>query len=263
MAIEVDVDTGDNLPEGQEQQTQAAPEVSEVEQRAREQGWVPKEEWHGEGKWRDAEAFLDRGELFGKIDSQNKELRSIRETLNQFKNHHKKVQETAYKKALSDLRAAKKDALIEGDPDKVIEVDEQIQEVREAQAQIEQSRNEHVPQEEHPVFANWREQNTWYDNTKKMRLWADARGLELGREGHSPLEVLKQISKEAKEEFPERFSNPNRSKPGAVESTSGRQGKSAADTYTPSEIERTMARKFVKQGLFKNEQEYYNELRSM
>lgn len=251
------------LPEGNEDNLQSTNEPSEAEQRAREQGWLPKEEWHGEGKWRDAEAFLDRGELFGKIESQNKELKSIRATLDQFKNHHKKVQEVAYKKALSDLRAAKKDALIEGDPDKVIEVDEQIQEVREQQAIIERMPVETAPQEEHPVFVNWKNENSWYDNTKKMRLWADARGAELGREGYSPPEVLAKISKEAKEEFPEKFTNPNRSKAGAVEAGNQRGGRSSQEVYNPSAIEKSMARKFVAQGLFKNEQEYYNELRSM
>lgn len=260
MAIE----DNENIPAEPEHEQQS-PEQSPAELEAREQGWVPKDEFDTASgrKWYDAEEFLRRGELFGKIESQNKELKSIRATLDQFKNHHKKVQETAYKKALADLRAAKKDALIEGDPDKVIEVDEQIQEVREQQANLERTESAPAPQEEHPVFVNWRNENSWYDNTKKMKLWADARGAELGREGYSPPEVLARISKEAREEFPERFTNANRNKPGAVESGTQRGGKSATEAYQPSAIEKSMARKFVQQGLFKNEQEYYNELRSM
>lgn len=241
-----------------EQATQ--PEMSSTERQAREGGWVPKEEFHGEEhKWVEPGEFLRRGELFGAIEAKNKELKAIRETLAQFKDHHSKVQEKAYKQALQDLKAKKKEALIDGDADLVVEVDEQLADVRNQQAQIERQSKEPAPQEEHPEFVAFKSKNGWYDTSPSMRNWADGRGVELAKEGRSPSEVLRTVEQEARKRFPERFENPNRTKAGAVEQGTqrGGVGKSA---YVPNEIEKKMAANFVKQGLFKNEAEYYKEL---
>jgi hypothetical protein len=244
--------------------TEGSPETSPVEQEARSQGWVPKEDFNGEEhKWVDAGEFLRRGELFGKIESQNKELKSIRETLAQFKDHHSKVQEAAYKKAVADLKAKKKEALLEGDADLVIEVDEQLADVKQAQ-QIQQTQaRQPEPQTEHPEFVAFKQKNGWYDNNKPMRSWADARGMELASEGKSPSEVLRTVEREVREEFKHKFENPNRAKAGAVESTPTRQSSKGNAAYEPTDMERNLAKKFVKSGLFKTEQDYYADLRDM
>jgi len=239
---------------------QSQPEISPVEQEARAQGWVPKDDFNGEEhKWVDAGEFLRRGELFGKIESQNKELKAIRETLAQFKDHHSKVQEAAYKRALQDLKDKKKEALLDGNADLVIEVDEQLADVKAQQQQIQSQATAQPEQVEHPEFVAFRNNNQWYDRTPTMRGWADGRGLELRAEGKSPSEILRTIEREVKQQFPTKFENPNRSKANAVESGAQR-GSSGRGAYQPSEIEERMATKFVKEGLFKNKQEYYAEL---
>lgn len=243
---------------------EAAPlEVSLTEQKAREQGWVPQDEFEGEEhKWVEAGEFLRRGELFEAIESRNKEIKAIRATLNEFKNHHKNVQEAAYKKALADLKAKKKEALIEGDADLVIEVDEQLADVKAQQRAMESQPAEQEVQQLHPEFVAWTDKNTWYQNTPSMRAWADGRGQELAQTGKSPYEVLKAIEKEVKERFPEKFENPNRQRAAGVESGVQR-GSKGQPAYQPNEIERRMAKKFVNEGLFKNEQEYYAELQGV
>lgn len=255
MADELNTDAG----EGQEQHQEPSP--AEIE--AREQGWVPKEDFQGEEhKWVDAAEFLRRGELFGKIESQSRELKEMRAVLSQFKGHHEKVQEAAYQRALKELREKKKEALVEGDADELLRVEDQIDAIKGDQAQMRAAAQTQAPQQAHPVFVNWVNRNSWYDNNKPMRSWADVRGAELQAEGKSAEEVLRSLEREVREEFPKRFENPNRSKPGAVESPAGR-GAGKNSTYNPSEIERSMAKKFVRSGLYKNEQEYYSELASM
>lgn len=240
-----------------------APQISKAEEEARAQGWVPKDEFNGdEHKWVDAGEFLRRGELFGKIESQNKELRAIRETLAQFKDHHAKVQEAAYKKAVADLKAKKKEALLDNDADLVIEVDEQLADVKAHQQALQAQARQPEPQQEHPEFVAFKQKNSWYDNVKPMRAWADVRGMELAQEGKSPSEVLRIVEREVRAEFPNKFENPNRSKPNAVEAGTQR-GKTEGGTYQPNDTERQLAKKFVRQGLFKNEAEYYKELSSM
>lgn len=245
-------------PEGEESHT-----PDPVEEQARAQGWVPEAEYQGTQKWRSAQEFVDRGELFGKIESQNKELKSIRETLAQFKDHHSKVAEQAYKKAYDDLKVKKEEALIEGDAKLVIAVDEQLADVREQHRAAKQQAQTPAPQEEHPEFVAFKNSNNWYESSKPMRSWADARGRELSDEGKNPSEVLRIVAREVREEFKHKFENPNRSKPGAVESATNRGGKTSADAYQPNATERMLAKKFVQQGLFKSESEYYADLKAM
>lgn len=249
--------------EGAENGAENIPQTSPVEESARAQGWVPKEEFVGdEHRWVDAAEFLRRGELFEKIGHQSKKIKELEEAIGHFKGHTKKVEEAAYKRALEDLRAQKKEALLEGDADKVIEIDEKIDEVREARTQIQQEPQQQA-QQEHPVFTYWKTRNGWYDKHADMHSWADARGIQLRNEGADPMTVLNTLEKEVREKFSTRFENPNRSKAAAVEGSSGRQGSSPKSKYSPSADEVAIAKRFVRTGLYKNEQEYYDELAKM
>lgn len=252
-------DLEQTVSEGSE--NQEAPQISATEQAARDQGWVPKEDFNGdEHRWVDAGEFLRRGELFGKIESQNKELKAIRETLAQFKDHHSKVQETAYKKALADLKAKKAEALIEGDAQLVVEVDDQLAEIREQQRVIKQQPVHQEAPQEHPVFVAWKQKNSWYENNRPMRGWADNRGVELASEGKSPDEVLRIVEQEIRKEFPNRFENPNRTKPSTVENGVQKGRSEGAFELTP---EQTQAmKKFVKMGLM-TEKEYIDDLKAV
>lgn len=237
---------------------QKAPEFTKVEQTALEQGWVPKDDFQGEEhKWVDAGEFLRRGELFGKIDSQNRELKETRKTLAALEQHYLKVKETEYKRALADLKKQKKEALIENDVEAVLDVDEKIEELREeqiaearasAQAQMQQ-----VQSEPHPEFVAWTNKNGWYETNKPMRAFADARGMELRQEGKSPAEVLRMVAEEVRREFPNKFYNPNREAPSAVEGAGAQKG-SATKGIVLSEIETTIMKKLVGQGVLTKEQ---------
>jgi len=234
-----------------------------TEAEARESGWVPKEEYHGDAnKWVDADEFVRRGPLFQKIDTQTRELKEVKKALAQLAQHHTKVRETEYKRALEDLKAQKKDAFIEGDADKIIAIDEKIDLVKDQQRTltVEQTKQAQAQATEtHPEFQAWTNRNPWYTNNAPMKAFADALGTELAAKGLRPAEVLKEVEKQVKVEFPQRFSNPNRDKPGAVEGTS--KGSSSARGYQPTSLEREIAQRFVRQGIFKSEQDYYKELK--
>ena len=92
--------------EQQQEQQQAATSLTAIEQRALDQGWVPKDEWAGEpDDWRPAREFLDRGELFKKIDDQNRTIKDLKRAQADFAKHHEKVREIEFKRALESLKA--------------------------------------------------------------------------------------------------------------------------------------------------------------
>lgn len=246
----------DELNQEVDTEAQAAPEPTEAEQRARAQGWVPKDEWNGEGKWRDAEEYLDRGELFQKINSQRSKLRDLEENQKAFASHLKTVREAEFKRALATLRAEKKEALVEGDADGVIAADEKLIALQaEARRLAEQERQApQVSNEPHPDFVQWQAKNPWYsDSNRAMKAFADVEGIKLSQQGLSPAEVLREIEAQVRKEFPEKFTNPNRSKPGAVEAGT-RSGPSKAEAYQLSDSERKVMNTLVRSGTITKEQ---------
>ena len=247
-----------------EQVDSTTPQHTEVELKAMESGWVPKEEYSGEEhKWVDAGEFLRRGELFRKIEDQSKQLKDVRNALNEMKKLHSQVREVEYKRALDALKAQKKAALEEGDADAVIAADERIDLVKEQVKQL-QNEPEAVQQSgtEHPEFVAWTEQNSWYKTSTPMKAFADALGEELARAGNSPSEVLRKVAIEVRKEFPHKFRNPNQDKPGAVESGKGSGGRSSAGSITLSDEERRVMNTFVRQGVM-TEKEYISELKKV
>lgn len=240
-------------------------EPSPVEVEARASGWVPKEDFHGDDhKWVDADEFVRRAPLFEKINVTSRELKEVKKTLELLKNHHTQVRETEYKRALSDLKAAKRDAYVEGDPDKILEIDDKLELVKEEQRKFEATQvadvTESVSQEFHPEFSAWTRRNTWYDTSKPMKAFADALGIELRQTGLSPTEVLKQVEIQVKEEFPHKFRNANRDKANSVESTSKGGGKSVdSGSASLSADERRVMQTFIRSGIM-TEKQYIDEL---
>lgn len=246
---------------------QNEPDALEVEARA--SGWVPKDEYHGDSnKWIDAGEFVRRAPLFQKIDLQTRELKELKRGLEALKQHHAQVRETEYTRALADLKSAKKDAFIDGDADLIIEIDDKLAAVKDeqrkfAQEQAAEAVRAAAPDAIHPEFAAWTKRNAWYDTSKPMRAFADALGIELRAGGMSPSEVLKQVEAQIKEEFPNKFRNPNRDKTSAVEGSSKGGGKSGSSGEASlSEDERRIMNTFIRTGVMTKEQ-YIAELKKV
>jgi len=258
--------------DGSQAEAPQSAEPSPVETSARELGWVPKEEYEGdETRWLDAGEFVRRQPLFEKIEKQNRELKEIKRTVAQFAQHHAKVRETEYQRAIANLEAQKVAAFEDGDAKQVVKIDSELRVVEKAKDQFvaeQTGQAQREAQSVHPEFEAWTNRNPWYTSDRAMRAYADALGTDIAQRGRpdgsnlTPEEVLKQVEKKVREEFPKRFTNTNRDKPGAVESASSKGGTSY-DGYTPTDTERQIAKRFVKQGAFPNEAAYYKELKSL
>jgi regulator of replication initiation timing len=239
-------------------------ELSPVEQKAMESGWVPEDEWAGDkSQWRPAKEFLDRGELFKKIDDQNRNVKELKRALDDMKRHHNSVRETEYTRALQSLKTQKQTALEEGDAATVVRIDDQIDLVRDEQTKLKQdtAKEEYTSPEPAPEFTNWVSQNKWYENDTNMKTWADGIGRNLAAAGMKPDNVLREIEKQVKEVFPNKFRNANRDKPGAVEGSSNKGGKSTG-SFVLSDDERRVMQRFVRSGVM-TEAQYVKDLKSV
>jgi hypothetical protein len=247
-----------------EQQVQE-PALSAIEQRAIEMGWRPKEEFEGEeDDFIDAKEFVRRKPLFDKIEHQNKELKEVKKVLRSLQDHHTKVKETEFKRAVDYLKVQKKEALEMGDHDKVIELDEQLVDIKAAQKAAEQAEAVEKPQQVHPDFTAWVDGNKWYAQDKSLRLFADNLGVSYAQENPElePKEVLQYVTKMVKRTFPDKFQNPSRARPAAVDGGTATAKPTKGDSFQLTDEEVRVMNQFVRAGILTKEQ-YINDVKAM
>lgn len=235
--------------------------LTAIEQKASEQGWVPQDQWDGEPEsWRPAREFLDRGELFKKIEDQGRTIKELKRSQSDLTKHYEKRIEVEYRRALNELKSQKKAALVEGDADAVIDIDDQISDLKEAQ----RAATLPTPPEPvtHPIFESWLQRNGWYETNEAMRSYADRVGNKFGASGMSPTEVLAEVEKAVKKEFAHKFENPRRSQATAVES-SVNKGSGKKDSFQLTAEERQVMHRFVKTVPGMTEEKYIADLKAI
>ena len=242
-------------------------DYSSIEIKAIEQGWIPKEDFDGDvSEFIDAPEFVRRGELFGKIEKQSKELKAVRQALDALSKHHTKVKEMEYERALKTLKDARRQATLDGDHERALTLEDKIDEVKaEKDSIVQESRQTQVqePDTYTPEFENWVSRNDWYESNRIMRKAADALGKELYEEGgRSPSEVLVLVEKEIRKEFAHKFAGP-----GAQRRTSAVEGSTrggvAKDDLQMSADEIDIMRKIVAVTPGYTEADYKKELKAL
>lgn len=237
-------------------------EVDPYEETARSQGWRPKEEWDGAPhEWRPAKEFVERGELFSKIHDLKSENKQIREALQSLNVHHQKVRETEFKRALQQLREEKKAALQEGDADKLLQVEEAMDILKEKQQEESVAKQPAKAAGPTPTFQSWVQANTWYLNDAELREYADTIGVGYfsRNQDKTEAEVYEHVLKQVKKTYPEKFKGKAPTAP-SVEGGSSGAPSSKKDTFTLSEEEERVMKTFVRQGIMTAD-EYKAELK--
>ena len=163
----------------------------EVEAEAREQGWVPKDEFRGkEEDWRDAVTFVKIGKDLNPILRKNnerfkaelektkKDLEELRKVTEEFKQHQKiqaEAREQSLKTEIAALKKEKAAAVSAGDGEKVNEIDDRIDEIREEERKAKESPPpKPAPQAEAKELTAWKEKNHWYVEDVTMAAAANA-----------------------------------------------------------------------------------------
>src|SRR5574339_102086 len=171
--------------EAREEGTGHQPEnqVSEVEQRAMQRGWTPKEQWKGNpADWRPADVWLDRGEMLGTIQHLRDKLDVTQKQVAEAFKQGQKLAKAKYEDELNLLREMRKDAMREGDVDKIDVLETKIDEVKE-KIRAPEPTPSGVNFTPPPEFAIFTQRNPWYNDPGKvrMRYVADGIGMEFMR----------------------------------------------------------------------------------
>jgi len=264
------MDLENQVVEPSVQVVEPAVEVKTIEDVAKTQGWRPKEEYEGDPtKWVSAETFVAKGELIEKIETIGRELKEQKKANQALLEHHKKVKDSEFKRAVDYLKAQKADALRKGDAELVVDLDDQLANVRETQKLQAQ---EPVVASQPREFTDWVSNNKWYDTDDDLREEADIIGLTYAEKykqqgiQKDPLEVLEYVSKQIKKLNPEKFTNPNRNKPSIVEGSAAPASRKT-DTFELTEDERQVMNQFMRSGVIgpngMSKDDYINEVKKV
>jgi hypothetical protein len=185
-----------------------------LELEALKQGWKPKDKWEGDPEQhRSAREYLDRGELLGKIKSQNTQLDEIKKALGAMSEQNKKVHQAGYEQALKDLRAQRAAAMREGDFETVEQLEEKIDEHKEVIREI-----KHQPAQlpgPSATTQEWLSENPWYAKDRIMRKVADELAVEYVQSHPRASEeaIYEYIDKKIRTELPDKFKKQTTSAP--------------------------------------------------
>jgi len=203
------------------EQEQAIP----VGEKARVQGWVPKEEFRGDPeKWVDADKFVERGEktipiLKERNDHLVKEIQGLKSTFGEFVEYSKKAEERAFTRAMKELQDKKEAAVEVADTDTFRAIEkEQLDLMKTRQEMPTVKPVSDIP----PDFKSFVEKNDWYNTDPEMKAYADNMGRFIKEtRGHlSYPEILQEVEKETKQRFASKFQNTRREQASTVEGVS-------------------------------------------
>lgn len=206
-------------------------DIESLESEARLTGWLPKDEFTGdEAKWVDAETFVQRGKeiapilrknnerLMRELGKRDREIQEMQLTLKEFSEMYKKMSETAYQRALTEVKGQLRAARENGDHELI----EQLEEQRDSL--VEESKNIRVPGDKpapttnpqgQAILTEWMGENKWYNSENNPDLYYAAEGYATNLAKQRPdlvgkREFLDEVTKQVKKMYPDRFKNKNR-----------------------------------------------------
>lgn len=221
-------DDGDSNSLGDE--TQDDDSTSDSESKARERGWRPKDEFEGDKSgWVDHAEFNRRTELFDKISTQGKTIKSLRKQMDALIAHNKGIEERTRNKTIKELEQKRKEAVKFGDTKAFEEADQQLEEAKkEASFEAEEKDHDNDQEDQNTGDGNEIEipqmvkdfaakNSSWFDKDKEMTdfmLWKTQS--IVNNQGLGLQEAMDLAEKEVKSVFSSKFKNPNKDKPNTV-----------------------------------------------
>lgn len=249
-----------------------------VEKKARVDGWKPLAEFQGEpADWVDAPEFIGRQKLYDRIHNLSRQNTRLEKDIQTITKHFATMEETAYKRALEELKDKQARAVEEQDTSVVQKTTEEIVKLeQQRQAQRQQTQVQQTVQT-NEAFNKWREENKWFDSNTEMR--EDAISIGIGHAAAHPEKTQEQVLVYVTEKIKKMYHPTQESqkkiiarKEATVEGSNGLGGepgsggkKGKLTVQDLDETEVSVMKTFLRRGVFKDaakkanvsEQEYY------
>lgn len=211
------------------------PDISPEMQKALDNGWRPEDEWDGDpDTWVDYKTFNLKGDLIGQVTAQRRRAeaieRSQKETqqkLQQMIELNKRLLKSDVEKAKKELKSEKRQAMEEGDYDRVDEIEDRIKTVEKdyeeaiaeeesRSTQAENESNEQVDSDNvsHPAMLSWLQThektlNSNPDFVEDAKVFA-SQYKALHSDDYDPEAAVKYVDNKLKKLHPEAYSTQRR-----------------------------------------------------
>lgn len=256
--------TADDGQGGVQTGTEAeAPRDFEAEARAL--GWKPREDYKGDGEWRDAKAFIEHGdEQLPLLKADKKRLLSrlseMEKRFNKAASRMDAVIEERVKERLEALQEKQLEAVRTGDEDGFKDLSKKIDKIREEALDTGTEPDEAARAEE---LADWMAENKWYGTDKPMSDYCELIGTAMAKRKGAPLDLndLATLREKVEAKFPEKFKAESKPAKSPVEGVGTARSNGAAKGVRDLDARgRQLGESMVKMGLFKNLDEYAKDL---
>lgn len=257
--------------EGNEEELQISPD----EELATKSGWQPLTDWEGDAEDHvSAKEFNFRGELMDRIKAQTSQGRTqdgkiaeMEAALHSLGEHNKKVQEVAYKKAINDLKKQKVEALEVDDHTSVVDIDEQMADLKETKKQAD-AEPAPTTQEDvlDPLVEKWISDNPWYETNPALQGAADglARSYLIEHPNAQLVDAIPYVTQEMKKLLPDDVDTTKGKRQNNVtEVNTNTSIKAQSKKYTQKHLnteQKKIGNTLVAAGAMESLQEYVNQL---
>ncbi len=172
---------------------QSENEIS-LESVAREMGWRDKDEWNSKTNkpWINAREFVLREREFS--DRLRDKLANTESGVKEIKNHFDRQLTAERMKHQEELKAAKKQAIIDGDVDEVDRIEREMENIN--------TENEKGDETNPKLLDTWKKDNPWYGEDENLTEIADDIAENLQGKGKTFNEILDVINKKMKSLVP-------------------------------------------------------------
>lgn len=240
----LEVETEEEIPEVV---VELSPEEKQYEDRARRQGWRPKEQYSGDpARWVDAKTFVLRGEAelplirerFRKMDTEfasvkteltatKKQLNEASEVLVELRDMSRSAEDRAYKRAMSELQAKQREAVREASEEKYEAAQREMDQLpKPAAPPVPKKKEETTVRTDaappavlpNPAYISWVSENPWFNSDRMLNVVAieEEKAIQSEYPGMSVTDQLAEVKQRVMDRFPEKFGNKRRATPAAV-----------------------------------------------
>lgn len=186
----------------------------EILNEAIKQGFNP--DYEGENKKSPKEylevSFNHNKMLRERNDKLSQEIEALNSKMNRLVEFQTEQKQKAVNAAVASLKEQRKEAITDGDVEKVEKIDQAI----------EAEQNVAIPQS-NPILEAWMARNPWYESDRELAIESDIIAKQLHDTGRFQgndrdyKELLQLVEKKVKAQFPEKFKNPRKDDPPEVE----------------------------------------------
>lgn len=222
----------DDGKEIQQEEPQEEMQLTDLEQKAYDQGWRPEDDFQGkEGNWKTAKEYITHGEYIGNMNSLHQKIDNQKKDFDDRLSKTNKLHEARKQSEIKVLKSQQRDAVNMSDTESFDKAQEQIDELEKQDTTDSTTSTSDNPQE-NPSIAAWNAKNPWIKdpNDERSSVATGVWNSYLAKNPEATIDqALKHVDSRISSLYPVDNTNPRRNQPNTTETTTGKARRSSKE----------------------------------